>query len=105
MTRARRAAAWIALAALGALAGAAILFGPGLLRAADVGAGYAAKVVCSCALVGGRPLDECRADLPAEFERVETELLDGGAGARARVLFGLVERRALHHPGAGCALQ
>jgi hypothetical protein len=103
--RARRIAAWTALAALGALAGAAILFGPGLLRAADVGAGYAAKVVCSCALVGGRPLGECRADLPAEFERVETELLDGGAGARARVLFGLVERRALHHPGAGCALQ
>jgi hypothetical protein len=105
VTRARRIAGWAALGLAAALATAAILLGPGLLRAADVGAGYAAKVVCSCALVGGRPLEECLADLPAEFARVETGLLDDGAGARARVLFGLVERRAVYHRGAGCALQ
>jgi hypothetical protein len=101
-------ARWIALgflAALFALLGLAVVRGPRLLRLADVGAGYAAKVVCSCVFVGERELEECRADLPAEFDRIAVERLADARGTRARVLWGLVERRALHDPDTGCALQ
>jgi len=94
-----------ALAALGTLLLLAVLRAPALLDAAGVGTGYAAKVVCSCVHVGGQPFAACRADLPPDFERVQVEPLPDGRGVRAFVLLGLVERRALHDPVAGCALQ
>lgn len=100
----RRALRWLALVLAAALVVAGALWGPRLLEAAEVGAGYVAKQTCSCVYVAGRSLDACRPDLPVEMDRIDAALLDDAEGVRASVLLGLVERRALHHPGSGCTL-
>ena len=77
--------------------------GPRVLRMAGVGAGYVAKQMCSCLFVAERPFDSCRLDIPSDMDPIEAEPLADRAGVRARVLL-VVERLALHTPGAGCRL-
>ena len=81
---------------------AAAVYGPPALRAMRIGTGYMAKQICSCVFVAGRDAAACAADMPASMERIRYAV--DADGVRARVLFGLVERQALHHPGSGCTL-
>jgi hypothetical protein len=71
---------------------------------ADVGAGYVAKVVCSCVHVGGRDFASCRSDVPASMDGVRAEPTPDGDGVRAFVPL-LAERVARLHPGTGCVLE
>ncbi len=66
-----------------------------------IGAGYAAKELCSCVFVGERSLASCRPDLPETMERVEAEL--GADRVRAFVPY-LAERIARYEPPFGCVL-
>jgi len=100
----RRALTWAALGLGAAVVIAAAVWGPRLAGMAEVGAGYVAKQMCSCIYVAGRTSDACRPDLPAEMDRIQASPLDDAEGVRASLLLGLVERRALHHPGSGCTL-
>lgn len=69
---------------------------------AQVGAGYAAKELCSCVFVAGRSLASCRPDLPESMDRVEVELLPDGVRA---FVPGFAERVARSDPGFGCTLR
>lgn len=66
-----------------------------------IGAGYVAKEVCSCVFVGGRSIDSCRADVPADMERVQVEL---GADRVRAFVPAFAERIARHEPPFGCVL-
>jgi hypothetical protein len=94
----------IALALAGLLAVVACFGIPRLRTASAIGAGYLAKVACSCVYIAGRDLAACRADLPAYLGTMEAELLPDPGGVRARsALFG-IERVARYTEGRGCTL-
>jgi hypothetical protein len=99
----RRVLRWIALGLVAVLVLAGVVFGPGLVRMAQVGAGYVAKCMCSCVYVAERDFDSCRPDIPENMDRIEAALLESEEGVRASVL-GIIERKALHRPGTGCTL-
>jgi hypothetical protein len=72
----------------------------------EVGGAYAAKEVCSCVHVGGRPLDACKADL-AELPGLgwlKIEATEDGTGVRAG-LRGFPPRVARAKPDRGCTLE
>ena len=92
---------WYAIAIFWVLlVGAALVF-EHLRDLGRVGAGFAAKEVCSCVFVGGRSLESCRADLPESMDRVQLEL---GADRVRAFVPGLAERIARHEPPFGCVL-
>ena len=72
---------------------------------ADVGAGYMAKLICSCVFVGGRAPEACRSDLPPEMSPVRFAMRQGEPpGVLAWVPPLLASRSASFHPGSGCTL-
>ncbi len=80
---------------------------PVLVDMGAVGAGFVAKEVCSCVLLGGRDYAACRADLPGDLglERVGSEPLASGDGVRAWAPFGLATRVARGDREHGCTLE
>jgi hypothetical protein len=68
---------------------------------ADIGAGYVAKLLCSCVFVGGRDEAACRLDFGPEFARVRSEVLADGVRAWVPLL---AARRAHFREGSGCTL-
>jgi hypothetical protein len=91
----------LALLACALLLGGAAIAYQRARGAASVGAGYAAKELCSCVFVAGRSLASCRPDLPESMARVEVELLPHGVRA---FVTGFAQRVAHHEPGFGCTL-
>ena len=95
-------------AILVALAAAvAVAAGAGLVyarHAVMIGAGYVAKLTCSCVYVAGRDLEACRADFPPYMDGIEASLLPGAAGVRTEASLLGVERIAAHAEGEGCRL-
>ena len=71
-------------------------------EAADIGAGYGAKHLCSCIFVGGRSYDSCRRDLGTDMDPVRTKV-DGHAVEAWIPL--LASRTARFHEGTGCTLE
>ena len=51
----------------------------------EIGAGYAAKQLCSCMYIGKREFAECKSDLRNGIERFEMHALSESSGARAEV--------------------
>ena len=92
----------IAVAACLLLLGGALFAYQRARGMASVGAGYAAKELCSCVFVAGRSLASCRPDLPESMERVQVELLPDGVRA---FVTGLAERVARNEPDFGCTLR
>ncbi|MDO8837845.1 MAG: hypothetical protein Q8J92_14510 [Parvibaculum sp.] len=68
---------------------------------AEVGARAVAKTACSCVFVAGRTLEECRADDPPGFERVNASVDVAAAEVTASVLW-LVRARAQYRGREGC---
>lgn len=102
--RARRRAVRIVVLALAVLAVGAAVQG---YRLALVGAGFAAKNVCSAVFVSGRTLEAAIEDLrayrstPLDLARVT---LDRDRRTAAGSLFGLARREAVYRDGLGCTL-
>jgi hypothetical protein len=69
---------------------------------ADVGAGYAAKQLCSCVFVGGRTPEQCWMEFGPEMQPVRWEV--GADEVRAWVPL-VASRRARAHDGTGCSLE
>jgi hypothetical protein len=101
MRRALRVAAALALVALGAWGGLSYLR---LRRAANVGAGYVAKQMCSCMFVGGRSFASCRPDMPSAMDRIVAEPTPEADGIVAGAAL-LAERTARYRPGFGCTIE
>jgi hypothetical protein len=101
----RRARALVVLAIL-SLLGAGAVAVPAY-RIALVGAGFAAKNVCSAVFVSGRApaaaVEDLRAyrSTPLDFVRVAVEREPGRVTGS---VFGLANRTAVHREGLGCAL-
>lgn len=76
-------------------------------RAARIGTGLAAKLVCSETFLAGRDAGEVAADLAAYrsaiLDRVEVRV-DRARQAATATLLGLARREAVHREGLGCAL-
>lgn len=98
----KRIALWGGGVLLLVAAGAGALYGPRALDMMGVGAGYVAKQMCSCVYVAGRDFDQCRLDLPDSLDDIAALRLEDRPGMRAHVL--VVDRLAVHTPGAGCRL-
>jgi hypothetical protein len=102
---ARRIVLLLAAGVAVVIVGAGVVVGPRTWTAMQVGAGYAAKQMCSCVFLTGRTLESCRGDLMPGMERIETEQTTSPTGVASQLLFGLVGRRAVYREGVGCALQ
>lgn len=73
-------------------------------RQVVVGAGYAAKEVCSCIYLGERSFDSCRSDLPPFLDRIDVSWDAAERSVRGSVR-GFSERRAqFSDDGGGCTL-
>ncbi|MDX1906036.1 MAG: serine hydrolase [Bacteroidia bacterium] len=74
-----------------------------LYRYMQVGAGYNAKVTCSCTFVSGFPMDSIK---KYELHTVPygKEVIDREAGTVTASLFGIVSKTAAYRPGLGCTL-
>jgi hypothetical protein len=70
---------------------------------ADIGAGYGAKLVCSCVFVAGRDFDACRRDFGPEMDPVQMKVVDDAVQAWIPPL--LASRTARFHEGSGCTLE
>lgn len=70
---------------------------------AQVGAGFGARIACSCRYVEGRPLDSCRADMDPGMALVTLSDEPEAPAVRASVPL-LATRRAHYRPGWGCLL-
>lgn len=70
---------------------------------AHIATGYAAKQMCSCVHIAGRPLDACLADFPPEA-RGNIAVTENGPNVRASVLLGAVSAEAVFEDGYGCRL-
>jgi hypothetical protein len=88
----------VAVVALGGIAWLRITYG----AQADVGAGYAAKQLCSCVFVGGRTAEECWRDFSPEMQSVRWEV--GADEVHAWVPL-VAARTARAHEGTGCSLE
>ncbi len=91
----------IGLLALGALLAAAVFARVRLAPQADVGAGFVAKLMCSCIFVAGRDAAACRLDLRPDLAPVRFEALADGVQAWVPLL---ASRTASHREGTGCTL-
>jgi hypothetical protein len=69
--------------------------------AAEIGAGFVAKQMCSCLFVGGRDYSACRSDLMPEMDSVRSERLADGVHAWVPLL---ASRSARFREGSGCTL-
>lgn len=97
----RRPWRWI-LAAIGALlAVAAALFGPGIFAQADAATAFGARIGCSCHFIGGRALDQCRADFEPGMGLVRLDLDETGEIVTARIPL-LAQTRVRWREGWGC---
>src|SRR5512134_751361 len=103
--RSRRARVLVVLGILSLLVAGAIAVPA--YRVALVGAGFAAKNVCSAVFVSGRASTAAVEDLrayrstPLDFVRVAVERERGSVTGS---VFGLARRTAVHREGLGCAL-
>jgi CubicO group peptidase (beta-lactamase class C family) len=103
--RSRRARVLVLLGIFSLLAAGALAVPA--YRVALVGAGFAAKNVCSAVFVSGRAPADAIADLrayrstPLDLVRVEVE---PGRASVTGAVFGLARREAVHRAGLGCAL-
>jgi hypothetical protein len=104
MRRARRVLVWTAAGLLVGLVGAALVIGPSLRRVARIGAGVAAKQLCSCVFVAGRDEAGCRSDLPPGTDPVRVVVDHAGRTVRAWVPL-LADRMAGYRDGTGCTLR
>jgi CubicO group peptidase (beta-lactamase class C family) len=96
----RRRRLLLGFAALGALF---LIVSAGLLwRAAEVGAGYGAKLLCSGVFLSGRTVDEVLGE-DLDFLPITGASVDS-ATRTARVSIGPVERQAVFRPGLGSVL-
>lgn len=75
------------------------------IAAAEVGAAYGARVICSCRYVEGRPAESCKGDMRAESGM---GLVSIGDDAEAKAVTGhvwlMARRTARLKPGFGCIL-
>ena len=94
-------AAWIVGALV--LLGAGLVLGRGFYVDLQVGAGYAAKHMCSCVHVAERSTESCRADLPAAMQSIQVAARSDPAGFAASILG--IEREARVQPEGGCTLR
>lgn len=101
-----KASTWLAaLAVIGGIGWTLVAHGP-LGRRAEVAAGYAARVVCSCRYVGGRGLASCRTDLEPGMELVR--LTDDPGARRVSAWVPLLPRArasAVADGDLGCRLE
>ena len=67
------------------------------------GAGYAARMVCSCVYVSNRTFDACLADLDPQVKTLNFDQTDEPEGFIVG-LFPLVSRSVVHEQGYGCRL-
>ncbi len=73
-------------------------------RQVVVGAGFAAKEVCSCIYVGERSFESCTGDLPPFLERIDVDWDPDERSVRGFIR-GFSERRAqFTDDGSGCTL-
>ena len=71
---------------------------------AEVGAGYGARIACSCRYVEGRPMDGCRSDKEPGMAFVRLSDQPESRSVRASVPL-LASRTAHYRPGWGCLLE
>ncbi|WP_340265778.1 hypothetical protein [Sphingobium mellinum] len=96
---------WIyASSIVGAVLLALLAWNWSALRArAQVGAGFGARITCSCRYVEGRSLDSCRTDKDPGMVLVTLSDEPEVRAVRASVPL-LATRRARYRPGWGCLL-
>ena len=92
----------IVLFALAVLLAAGLLARSQLAPRANIGAGFVAKLMCSCIFVGGRDEAACRLDLRSDLEPVRSEALPDGVHAWVPLL---ASRTARFREGTGCTLE
>ncbi|WP_313801070.1 hypothetical protein [Sphingobium sp.] len=97
---------WIyALVALGIAGTALFAWNWSALRArAQVGAGFGARVTCSCRYVEGRSMDSCQGDREAGMWAVSLKDLPESQSVSAAVPL-LASRTARYRQGWGCLLE
>jgi hypothetical protein len=71
---------------------------------AELGVAYGARMACSCHYVSKRPLEACKAELPASAQSVVLEA-DKAKGLLRAKIGSLYARSAQFTPGYGCVLQ
>jgi hypothetical protein len=84
----------------GCAAGAVVAYNAWL--EARIGAGFAAKQICSCLFVADREYDSCLTDLPPQLQGADFTFIDRSVIVNA---YGLAHARADLKPGYGCSLQ
>ena len=99
-----KAALWLVLIAVLALA-AAVWFNRAPIQGyANVGTSYAARVACSCRFVAGRSLEDCEKDKLGGMEPVS--LTDDAETQSVTATFPLVtSNTATYREGYGCVLE
>ncbi|BDI59730.1 hypothetical protein [Qipengyuania nanhaisediminis] len=101
---ARKAAFWLLVLGLVALAALAWANRAPIAGYADVGTSYAARVACSCRFVAGRSLEDCEKDLLSGMELVS--ISDDTDARSVTATFPLVaSTTAIHREGYGCVLE
>ena|SRR6218665_379255 len=96
----RRLAPWVALLAAAVIA----WFWRPIHDRAQASAAYAARTACSCHYVAGRPLSDCRDDLPSGTGFVSLAEDAEGKSVTARVPL-LSRQTATFLEGQGCVLE
>lgn len=95
---------WICALVLLAVAVALLGWNWSAMRArAEVGAGFGARVACSCRYVEGRPMASCSDDKEPGMALVTLSDDPESRAVHARVPL-LASRRAIYRPGWGCLL-
>ncbi len=93
----------VAVLAVVAAGGWAVVKNGTLGRRADVGSGYVAHVICSCRYVGNRDMKSCATDFEPGMEIVKVE--DDPAAKRITAWVPLLAKHtATYSPEYGCAL-
>ena len=77
---------------------------PGLMKQAEIGAAYGARMGCSCHFVQGRSADSCVSDFEPGMSMVDLDVDDTAKSVTASFSV-LASRTAKYTPTNGCNLE